>query len=244
MLPRASHRRLQEGGKRPFCLSPHKSTQSGSDGTDLSKPAAQPLFFRFEAGPSPSYVAGCPLPSVVRALPIPTAPRATSAGQPRAPRQGQGWHVPPAGPAPPRTHQQVAARPSPVARWMDSGGQGGTRAGQRGGSSSVTPGQGQAAAATATPQAPATTATTGASSSQRSAETTATAPPKKKAADWPRPSRTSHPDWLLLPPRLRPPRRSADWLTSRVRWRIRCEGAGRAGRAGPAVAGCRAVREG
>lgn len=42
---------------------------------------------------------------------------------------------------------------------MGSGGQGGTRAGQRGGSSSVTPGQGQGQAAAATAAAAAATAT-------------------------------------------------------------------------------------
>lgn len=58
-----------------------------------------------------------------------------------------------------RTHQQVAARPSPVARWMGSDGQGGTRAGHRKGSSSVKTEQerGQAATATAAPQAAAAT---------------------------------------------------------------------------------------
>lgn len=214
--------RQGEGGPPAF----HHTSLHSREATEKTYQNRRLSHFRFEAGRLPFYVAGCPLHSAVRALPISTDPRATSTSPSRAPRQGQGWHVPPAGPAPTRTHQQIAARPSPVARWMDSGGQCGTRAGQRGGSSSVTPEHGQAAAATATPQA--TAATTSASSSQQSGGTTATAPPKKKATDWPRRSRTSHSDWLLLPPRLRPPRRSSDWLTGQVRWRIRSEGAGRA----------------
>lgn len=88
---------------------------------------------------------------------------------------------------------------------MDSGGQGETRAGQRGDSSSVTPGQGQTAATTATTATPQpATAAAGASSSRRGAGTAAAAPPKKQAADWPRRRRTSRADWLRLPPRLRP----------------------------------------
>lgn len=89
---------------------------------------------------------------------------------------------------------------------MDSGGQGGTRAGQRGGSSSVTPGQGQAKGAAATATAPPATATAtgGARGSRQGAPTAAAAPTKKRNADWPRYLHTSRTDWLRLPPRPAP----------------------------------------
>lgn len=124
MFQRGTHRRgagRGEGG----CFASHytspRSRGATSNRRDLTKQATETLFFRLEAGSLPSYVAGCPLSSpalLPGALPIPTAPRRR--------RPVPSVPSPPAGPAgalplpqarlPLQTHQQVAARPSPVAR--------------------------------------------------------------------------------------------------------------------------------
>lgn len=126
----------------------------------------------------------------------------------------QGWAAPPPSPQPGslRTHQQVAARPSPVARWMGSDGQGGTRAGHRKGSSSVKIEQerGQAAGATAAPQAAAT----------------ATSPCQQSRAQGHRTPEEANSRLAAAPPHLGcrlvaavgqapPSRRRLDWMTRR-----------------------------
>lgn len=96
---RASHRPGArsggEAGRFNSLYSCPRSREATSDRKNLSKEAAEPLFFRLEAGRLPSYVAGYPLISLALlpgALPIPIAPhrcRPVRPGPVPSPPRGQ-----------------------------------------------------------------------------------------------------------------------------------------------------------
>lgn len=128
-----------------------------------------------------------------------------------------------------QTHQQVAARPSPVARWMGSDGQGRTRAGHHKGSSSVKiqRKRGQAATATAAPLAAAAATSLRQQSRAQGHRTPEEASSRLAAAP-------PHIGCRLVATsaRLLPSRQRSDCMTRRGRGREQWEGAGPPGRYG------------
>lgn len=105
---RASHRpgarRGGEAGRFNSLYSCPRSREATRDRKNLSKEAAEPLFFRLEAGHLPSYVAGYPLTSLALlpgALPIPIAPHRCCPVRSRPLRGASRDTALPPGPAPP-----------------------------------------------------------------------------------------------------------------------------------------------